>query len=870
MKKVLLSFFCLVYAFVVYAGPVSEQQALAKASKFMPGKGFVMAKAAESAKKGPGSSAPYYVFNADGNGGFVIVSGDDRTKPILGYSKTGTFNENALPENVKWWLDYYAKAISSLGYSPAVAQNDGVATTERSEIEPLVETQWDQVAPYNDMCVFDDLGRCLTGCVATAMAQVVNYYKYPDSLPEIDAYTAIWSENEFDALPATTLNWRDMTDEDIAKLCRYCGQSVEMDYGQDASSAVSEYVSLALVKYFGYNKSTHAIYRDGYSPEDWENEIYEELAGGNPIVYSGSSIYGSGHAFVVDGYKDGLFHVNWGWGGWYDSYFVLTIMDSMGPDYPNWTYSEEQAAIVGVRPIEGGTLDYPLMTISQLELAEGQDREVTRESADDDFYVSIYYLVNNSANSEDDLGGMGLALYKGDEMVRHLMQYGPSALRVGWYYYGTLGCSFGSGLEDGTYRIEAIYVDGDYNVHKTQGFGYRYVEAVIKDNKLSLTNYPCMGEVKLNKSEVTIEKGKTVTLKATVSPETLEDQSVTWESSDPTIAKVSNSGKVKGLKAGTATITCTLNATGQSATCEVTVGYVKLNDTEVSVEKGKTLTLKAKVYPTTLDQSVTWKSSDKNVATVTSAGKVKGVGAGTATITCTSKATGLKSTCVVTVGYVKLSDTEVAIEKGKTMTLKAKVYPKTVEDQSVTWESSDPTIVKVANTGKIKGMKAGTATITCTSNATGLKATCEVTVGYVKLSNTEVTIEKGKTMTLKSKVYPSTLDQSVTWESSDPTIVKVGSTGKIKGVKTGTAIITCTSDATGLKATCEVTVVKASSAPSLDGTDDEVTGIEEKAALAEEFDVYDLNGRRVLNKVTSLEGLTDGVYIVNGKKVVIK
>jgi hypothetical protein len=197
-----------------------------------------MAKAAESAKKDPGSSAPYYVFNADGNGGFVIVSGDDRTKPILGYSKTGTFNENALPENVKWWLDYYAKAISSLGYSPAVAQPDGVATTERSEIEPLVETQWDQGAPYNDMCVFDDLGRCLTGCVATAMAQVVNYYKYPDSLPEIDAYTAIWSKNEFDALPATTLNWRDMTDEDIAKLCRYCGQSVEMDYGQDASRAV--------------------------------------------------------------------------------------------------------------------------------------------------------------------------------------------------------------------------------------------------------------------------------------------------------------------------------------------------------------------------------------------------------------------------------------------------------------------------------------------------------------------------------------------------------------------------------------------------------------------------------------------------------
>ena len=250
---------------------------------------------------------------------------------------------------------------------------------------------------------------------------------------------------------------------------------------------------------------------------------------------------------------------------------------------------------------------------------------------------------------------------------------------------------------------------------------------------------------------------------------------------------------------------------------------VKLSKTKAVIEKGKTLTLKAKVYPTTEDQTVTWKSSDKTVATVTSAGKVKAVGVGTAKITCTSKATGAKATCKVTVGYVKLSKTEVVIEKGEIVALKSKVYPTTLKDQSVTWESSDPTIVKVGSTGKIKGMKVGKATITCTSNATGLKATCEVTVGYVKLSDTMVTIEKGKTKTLKAKVYPTTEDQSVTWESSDPTIVKVTSTGKIKGLKVGKAVITCTSNATGQKATCKVTVVKASSAPSLD----DVTGIEE-------------------------------------------
>jgi len=299
---------------------------------------------------------------------------------------------------------------------------------------------------------------------------------------------------------------------------------------------------------------------------------------------------------------------------------------------------------------------------------------------------------------------------------------------------------------------------------------------------------------------------------------------------------------------------------------EIVEGKVKLSKTKAIIEKGKMLTLKAKVYPTTEDQTVTWKSSDKTVATVTSAGKVKAVGVGTAKITCTSKATGAKATCKVTVGYVKLSKTEVNLEKGKTLTLKSKVYP-TTEDQTVTWKSSDPTIVKVASTGKIKGMKVGKATITCTSKATGLKATCEVTVGYVKLNYTELTIEKGKIVALKSKVYPTTLDQSVTWESSDPTIVKVASTGKIKGMKVGKATITCISNATGQKATCKVTVVKASAAPSMDGSNEDVTGIEEKPALAEEFDVYDLNGRKVLNKVTSLDGLSAGVYIVNGKKV---
>ena len=131
-------------------------------------------------------------------------------------------------------------------------------------------------------------------------------------------------------------------------------------------------------------------------------------------------------------------------------------------------------------------------------------------------------------------------------------------------------------------------------------------------------------KVKLSKSKATIEKGKTLTLKATVTPSDLADKSVTWKSSNTAVATVTSKGKVTGVKAGTATITCTSNATGKKATCKVTVGYVKLNQTEAILEKYKTMTLTATVYPSKLeDKTVTWKSSNTKVATVTSKGKVK-------------------------------------------------------------------------------------------------------------------------------------------------------------------------------------------------------------------------------------------------------
>ena len=430
----------------------------------------------------------------------------------------------------------------------------------------------------------------------------------------------------------------------------------------------------------------------------------------------------------------------------------------------------------------------------------------------------------------------------------------------------------GDGLYTSADAFEGSYIDyATLHVPKDCSGAYKAMEPW--SNFMSIVEM-VDAKVELSKTKATIEKGKSLTLKATVTPSDLSDKSVTWESSDTKIATVSSSGKVKGVKGGIVTITCTSVATGAKATCEVTVGYVKLNETEIAIEKGKTQKLKSTVYPSTLeDKTVTWKSSNTKIATVSSSGKVKGVKTGTATITCTSNATGLKATCTVNVvkGFVTLNKTESCVQKGKTVTLKATVTPESLEDKSVTWESSNTKIATVTSCGKVKGVKYGTATITCTSVATGAKATCQVTVGKVIIGVSEITLKRSRTNMLTATVYPTDLaDKSVTWKSSDESIVTVTAEGMVKGIKAGTATITCTSVATGLKGTCTVTVLAVAEARAAGGDDDGSKGIKNidvSPAVVEPYDVYDLSGRMVLHQVTSLDGLPKGIYIVNGKKI---
>ena len=309
-----------------------------------------------------GSLNTVYVFN-DNGGGFLIVSADDVATPLLGYSDTGSFDAGAIPPAMQYWLDCYSDEIEQ-SVSAGTVGRAGVAyaaAEARADIAPLIHTKWNQGSPYNDLCPTIAGKRCVTGCVATAMAQIMKYYNYPQHGTGSHSYTQEDIEGAISAdFGATTYDWNAMLDEydadspaasrkAVATLMYHAGVSVDMQYNPGASGAFPSDVAESLVKYFNYDKKIKYLLRDDYALSEWKNIVYEELSASRPVLYSGRG--SSGHVFVCDGYqyRDGedYFHINWGWSGAYDGYFLLTALD---PDGQGAGYNSDQGLIVGIQP----------------------------------------------------------------------------------------------------------------------------------------------------------------------------------------------------------------------------------------------------------------------------------------------------------------------------------------------------------------------------------------------------------------------------------------------------------------------------------------------------------------------------------------
>ncbi len=372
-------------------------------------------------------------------------------------------------------------------------------------------------------------------------------------------------------------------------------------------------------------------------------------------------------------------------------------------------------------------------------------------------------------------------------------------------------------------NVAGVSVSG---VVTAKGPGYATITATTKDGAYSascnVSVYVAVSGVKLAADTVTVPKGEKRILSATVLPENAENTDVTWTSSNESVARVNEVGQVTGRTKGTAKITVTTKDGAFSDSCIVEViqlaTSVSLDFTNISINAGKTKTLVATVLPSTASyRTVTWKTSNKAVATVNSKGVITAVAAGSAVITATSKDGAASTYCKVTVNQpatgVSLSATKASIAIGKTTTLKATVKPSNVTNSNVTWKSADTKIATVSSAGVVKGIKAGKVKITATTIDGQHSASCTVTVytavTSVKLNKTSITLKYGTTTTITPTISPSNATyKTVTWTSSDNDVVTVDSKGKLTPKSTGYAVITATTTQGKKTATCKVNVVK--------------------------------------------------------------
>lgn len=324
-----------------------------------------------------------YMFTA-GPQGFLLVSADDMATPTLGYSDSEHFDATSIPDGLQYWLDAYAQEIEWARSHPDQLTRRVSRAEDRAPIEPMVKTHWNQDEPYNDLCPLVQGKRSVTGCVATAMAQILNYYKYPtkgegsvtykiDATMDGEGNVISGTDWSFD-FANTTFDWGNMLDtydninatdaqkKAVATLMSACGVSVRMDYSPNESGAPSEAVPYALINYFGYSNSAYLACREYYDQESWETLVYDQLASNGPLLYSGQSDT-SGHSFVCDGYNgDGYYHINWGWGGMSDGYYRLTALDpdSQGIGGSTSGYNFMQSIVCDVKPSKGGDRHYTL------------------------------------------------------------------------------------------------------------------------------------------------------------------------------------------------------------------------------------------------------------------------------------------------------------------------------------------------------------------------------------------------------------------------------------------------------------------------------------------------------------------------------
>lgn len=317
-----------------------------------------------------GEAAVYVFAAADDQPGFIVAAANDAyPHALLGYSSDSPYDASNVSPDFQWWLTSMGKAVAqaetvqpkSLSIHKAAAKED---------IAPIVKTKWNQSKPYNNLCPIVGGQRSVTGCVATAMAQLMNVWAWPKQARggsvTLQGVTVNFNESvyDWDNMKNTYSTYTQAQADAVAKLMLDCGFASNMNYSPSGSGASDFVAAQGMVKYFNYDKHLQYIQRDWFSDSEWADVIYKELQEGRPVMICGND--GTvGHAFVCSGFQmqrgTELFHINWGWGGYCDGYFIITELDPDGSGIGGGSgdagYNRGNTAIIGIQdPVEGHEL----------------------------------------------------------------------------------------------------------------------------------------------------------------------------------------------------------------------------------------------------------------------------------------------------------------------------------------------------------------------------------------------------------------------------------------------------------------------------------------------------------------------------------
>lgn len=852
-----------------------------------------------------------YIFSRENASGFIITSADDALPAILAYSDQGDAGFADFPDNARAWIEQWTQEIELLygakGEHSVVVRES--AEDSRMEISPMVLSKWAQDAPYNLLTPTFGNRHTNTGCLATALAQVLNYHRLPASNGfGSHSYTINGREVSFD-FSETTFDWLSMRNsykrlpDDIdtiptqqqlavATLMKACGVSLDTNYQQYVSTAYSMRTPLALTSFFGYNSNCCYLKSEYFSDMAWDNLLYTELACGRPVVYNGSSS-SEAHAFVCDGYAaGGFYHFNWGWRGIADGYYRLSLLEPSDNGEPMGNvYKFSQSIVAGI----AGNNGYGMFP--HLPLMATGDFSCTKLDAKPNYAIMSFNIgssgvVNYSASDVSAIPGVMLV---GNDTIIYLRANaaveikGVSTTGFTSSYREFTTRALPSHLPAGSYIARPAVVCNDVwsDLRIADGKQQFAWLRVATDHSMTMENTENTSLSQLWCSSLSSADGK---LKMLVEAgdsdydgdiilcQCLDDGTCSFiarqnlslpANSNETLeievpesfANGAHTFIVKDFMGCDISLPTSINLEISQAP-----EYIILSQRNAIVATGESARIEARVMPEGASNSlVTWSSSNPEVAAVTD-GVVECLVPGETVITA-SASNGVASSCRI---ISKPLPQSISIEPGDvevplhySLQLKAVITPEEAADDELTWHSSDDETLSVDEYGVVTAHALGEAEITVeTSNS--LTASCKarsiiVKVESITLNPSEIEAVEGTTVHIEAIIEPSTAtDKSLMWISNHTSIARCDDDGNVTITGPGEAEITAKAlDGSGVSATCHV---------------NGISGIDEIFNDSETFDIYDINGSLVKENATRNDILTlhPGVYIFKSGSSALK